>query len=83
MQASYQKRDLGAKGAPKGATTKIKSPIWTRFGGHFLQIVLFFMQKGAYLKQVALFLQFWVALSALADGLTCDPSTPAQSEHTF
>jgi len=30
-----QKTDWGAKGAPRGATTEIKSPIWIPFGTYF------------------------------------------------
>ena len=29
------------------------------------------------------FFDFWVALSSPRDGLICNPSTPAQSKHTF
>ena len=35
----------GAKGAPRGATPKSKSPFWTQLGGHFSDIFTFLMKK--------------------------------------
>ena len=83
MHFSFQKTNWGAKGAPRGATTKIKSPIWGALGGHFLDFFEFLMQKGVYLTHVAFFLNFGSALNAFGDGLVCNPYTYMQSKHTF
>ena len=77
------KMDWGSEGAPRGATLEIPSPIWAPFGSYFLHIFVSLMQKGAYLKHVAAFLQFWIALSNFGERLICNPYTPAQSKHTF
>ena len=76
-------RQRCAKGAPRGATTKVPSPIWAPFRGHFSDFFEFLMQKSVYLTRVAFFLNFGRALSVVGDGLLCNPSTPAQSKHTF
>ena len=83
MHFLCQKTNRGAKGAPRGASTKIKPPIWVPFGGHFSYFLMFLMQKSVYLTHVAFFLNFWGALSALGDGLICNPYTYMQSKHTF
>ena len=83
MHFVCQKTDWGAKGAPRGATTKINYHIWVPFGGHFSDLFEFLMEKSAYLPHIAFFLIFWGALSALGDGLISNPSTPVQSKHTF
>ena len=83
MHFSCQKTDWGAKGAPRGASTKIKPPIWVPFGGNFSCFLVFLMQKSVYLTHVAFFLNFRGALSALGDGLICNPYTYMQSKHTF
>ena len=83
MHFSFQKTNWGAKRAPRGATTKILSPIWVPFGGNFLDCFGFLRQKSVYLTGVAVFLNFWGALSALGDGLICNPYTYMQSKHTF
>ena len=83
MHFSYQKTDWGAKGAPRGATPVSNSPIWVPFGDHFPYMFVFLTQKRVYLKHIVFFLDFLVVWSALGDGLICNPSTPAQSKHTF
>ena len=35
----------GAKGAPRGATTKIVSLIWTHLGGHFSDIFVIWVKQ--------------------------------------
>ena len=83
MHFSSQKTNWGAKGAPRGASTKILSPIWVPFGGNFWCVFVFLVQKSVYLAHAAFFLNFWGALSAFGDGLICNPYTYMQSKHTF
>ena len=83
MHFSHQKTDWGAKGAPRGATLEITSPIWGPFGGYFAYIFVCLIEKSVYLTHAVFFLIFWGALSALGDGLICNPSTYMQSKHTF
>ena len=83
MHFSCQKTDWGAKVAPRGATAIISYHIWAPFGSYFLHIFVLLMQTVAYLKHVAYFLQFWIALSDFGERLICNPYTAAQSKHTF
>ena len=83
MHLLCQKTDWGAKGAPRGPTPEIKASIWAPFGDHFSYDCVFLMEKSVYLTHVAFFLNFWGALSALGDGLICNPYTYMQSKHTF
>ena len=45
-----KKTDRGAKGAPRGASTKIKPPIWVPFGGHILIFFRVFDAKKSVLE---------------------------------
>ena len=58
MHCSSQKTNWGAKGAPRGASTKIPSPIWVPFGDHFSYLFVFLMQRSVYLTHVVFFSQF-------------------------
>ena len=77
-----KKHTGGAKGAPRGATTKILSPIWAPFRGSFFTLFHVFDGNKCVLDTRRFFLNFWGALSALGDGLICNPYTYMQSKHT-
>ena len=77
MHFSHQKTDWGAKGAQRGATPEINSPIWGLFWDNFFDFSCIFR------KDRDFSMIFLVALSALWDRLICNPSTYMQSKHTF
>ena len=60
MHFSFQKTNSGAKVGPRGATTKIKAPVWGPFGGNFSCVFVFLMQTSVYLTHVTFFSIFGV-----------------------
>ena len=52
MHFLCQKSDWGSKGAQRGATPEIKSPIWTPFGGIFRICSYCLVQQSAYFKHI-------------------------------
>ena len=77
------KNRLGCQRCPKGRQHHYSLPHLGTFWELFSKLFRIFDAKSVYLTHVVFFVNFWGALSAHGDGLICNPSTPAQSKHTF
>ena len=77
------KNRLGRQRCPKGRHPRFELTLLDTFWSQVSWLFMYFYQKVVCFTHVSFFHEFWVALSALWDRLTCNPSTYMQSKHTF